>query len=135
MKATEEKLNDGITLVEKDGLKWVRVKIYDEDFLLCTKNLIGEDGKKEFKWQEAVDETAKHGWTMPNKKQWYFVDAYREQIDKLINEAGGDDLNDWFLSVARYDSDLAWLYYGYYGMLDINSLYYGFTVRPLAYPS
>ena len=130
---SEDNEPDGITLVEQDGLKWVRIKIFDEDFMLCTKNLVGEDGKKEFKWQEAVDETEKRGWTMPNKKQWDLVDAYREQIDKLIEEAGGDSLNDWFWSVARCDSNRAWLYLGYNGSLNTNYLYYTYSVRPLAY--
>ena len=87
-KPSEDNEPDGITLVEQDGLKWVRIKIFDEDFMLCTKNLVGEDGKKEFQWQEAVDETEKRGWTMPNKKQWDLVDAYRDQIDKLIEVPG-----------------------------------------------
>ena len=124
---------DGITIVEQDCLKWVRIKIFDEDFMLCTKNLVGEDGKKEFQWQEAVDETEKRGWTMPNKKQWDLIDAYREQIDKLIEEADGDSLNDLFWSVARYGSNRAWLYGGYYGSLDYGNLYGAYSVRPLAY--
>lgn len=124
---------DGITLVDQDGLKWVRIKIFDEDFMLCTKNLVGEDGKKEFEWQEAVDETEKRGWTMPNKKQWDLVDAYRDQIDKLIEEAGGDSLDGWFWSVARSYTNYAWFYYGYYGTLDDSGLYNTCSVRPLAY--
>lgn len=132
-KSSDDSEPDGITLVEHDGLKWVRIKIFDEDFMLCTKNLVGEDGMKEFKWQEAVDETEKRGWTMPNKKQWDLVDAYRDQIDKLIEEAGGDSLNDLFWSVARYYSDGAWFYYGFNGKLDGNYLSRTYSVRPLAY--
>ena len=132
-KTSEDNEPDGITLVEQDGQKWVRIKIFDEDFMLCTKNLVGEDGKNEFKWQEAVDETERHGWTMPNKKQWDLVDAYRDQIDKLIEEAGGDSLNDLFWSVARYSSYYAWLYNGYYGTLDDSDLSTACSVRPLAY--
>ena len=132
-KPSEDNEPDGITLVEQDGLKWVRIKIFDEDFMLCTKNLVGEDGKKEFQWQEAVDETEKRGWTMPNKKQWDLVDAYRDQIDKLIEEADGDSLDDWFWSVARSNSLYAWLYYGYYGHLRNGNLYNACSVRPLAY--
>ena len=132
-KPSDDSEPDGITLVEQDGLKWVRIKIFDEDFMLCTKNLVGEDGKKEFQWQEAVDETEKRGWTMPNKKQWDLVDAYREQIDKLIEKADGDSLNDWFWSVARYGSYYAWLYHGNLGMLHYHYLYFAYSVRPLAY--
>ena len=132
-KPSEDNEPDGITLVEQDGLTWVRIKIFDEDFMLCTKNLVGEDGKNEFQWQEAVDETEKRGWTMPNKKQWDLVDAYRDQIDKLIEEAGGDSLDGWFWSVARYGSYSAWLYGGNNGTLNSNYLYSASSVRPLAY--
>lgn len=111
----------------------MRIKIFDEDFMLCTKNLVGKDGKKKFKWQEAVDETEMQGWTMPNKKQWDLIDAYREQIDKLIEEADGDSLNGWFWSVARYNSNTAWLYDGDSGTLDDYYLYSAYSVRPLAY--
>lgn len=132
-KPSDDSEPDGITLVEQDGLKWVRIKIFDEEFMLCTKNLVGEDGKKKFKWQEAVDETEKRGWTMPNKKQWDLVDAYRDQIDKLIEEAGGDSLDDLFWSVARYGSYGAWFYYGRNGHLLSDFLFYACSVRPLAY--
>jgi len=124
---------EGITLVEQDGMKWVRIRIYDEDFMLCTKNLVGDEGKTQFQWQEAIDEAEKHGYTLPNKKQWDLIDAYREQIDKLIEEADGDSLADCFWSVARYTSDGAWLYYGDNGGLSDVGLYYTCSVRPLAY--
>lgn len=81
----------------------------------------------------AYDETEKRGWTMPNKKRWDLIDAYREQIDKLIEEAGGDSLNDLFWSVARYGSSYAWLYLGGTGTLLTNILYRTYSVRPLAY--
>lgn len=132
-KPSEDNEPYGITLVEQDGQKWVRIKIFDEDFMLCTKNLVGEDGKKVFQWQEAVDETDKRGWTMPNKKQWDLIDAYRDQIDKLIKEASGDSLNDLFWSVAWFSSTSAWLYNGDYGNLDNNRLNSTFLVRPLAF--
>ena len=132
-KPSDDSEPDGITLVEQDGLKWVRIKIFDEEFMLCTKNLVGEDGKKKFKWQEAVDETEKRGWTMPNKKQWDLVDAYRDQIDKLIEEAGGDSLDDLFWAVARYGSDNAWFYCGTDGILLTYYLSHACSVRPLAY--
>lgn len=125
--------DNSITIVEQDGLKWVRVKIYGEDFMLCTKDFVGEDGKNEFEWQEAVDETEKHGWTMPDKKQWDLIDAYRKQIDKLIEKADGDSLDGLFWSVARSTSVTAWFYYGISGRLNGNYLSDTSSVRPLAY--
>jgi hypothetical protein len=132
MKATEEKLNDGITLVEKDGLKWVRVKIYDEDFMLAV-NDFEKDGKTEFEWQEAMYAVDEVGLTMPNFKQWSLVMAYKDEINRQMQEAGGEPLTGNYWSVARYNSYNAWFYNGYFGILNYNHLYYGFTVRPLAY--
>lgn len=123
---------DGITTVEQDGRKWVRIKIYDEDFMLAV-NDFEKDGKTEFEWQEAMDAVDEVGLTMPNFKQWSLVMAYKDEINRQMKEAGGEPLTGNYWSVARYGSNYAWFYYGNDGILINDSLYYGFTVRPLAY--
>lgn len=123
---------DGITTVEQDGRKWVRVKIYDEDFMLAV-NDFEKDGKTEFEWQEAMDAVDEVGLTMPDFKQWSLVMAYKDEINRQMKEAGGEPLTGDYWSVARYRSDYAWLYNGYDGILYYNSLYYAYSVRPLAF--
>lgn len=123
---------DGITTVEQDGRKWVRVKIYDEDFMLAV-NDFEKDGKTEFEWQEAMDAMDEVGLTMPNFKQWSLVMAYKDEINRQMKEAGGESLTGDYWSVARYGSYIAWFYYGYYGTLYNYYLYGAYSVRPLAY--
>ena len=123
---------DGITTVEQDGRKWVRVKIYDEDFMLAV-NDFEKDGKTEFEWQEAMDAVDEVGLTMPDFKQWSLVMAYKDEINRQMKEAGGEPLTGDYWSVARYNSDIAWFYYGIGGGLDYNYLFYAYSVRPLAY--
>lgn len=123
---------DGITTVEQDGRKWVRVKIYDEDFMLAV-NDFEKDGKTEFEWQEAMDAVDEVGLTMPDFKQWSLVMAYKDEINRQMKEAGGEPLTGDYWSVARYDSHYAWFYNGNDGTLNYNYLFYAYSVRPLAF--
>ena len=123
---------DGITTVEQDGRKWVRVKIYDEDFMLAV-NDFEKDGKTEFEWQEAMDAVDEVGLTMPDFKQWSLVMAYKDEINRQMKEAGGEPLTGDYWSVARYGSNSAWLYGGYGGTLGSYTLYGACSVRPLAF--
>lgn len=123
---------DGITIVEQDVRKWVRVKIFDEDFMLAV-NDFEKDGKTEFEWQEAMDAVSEVGFTMPNFKQWSLVMAYKDEINRQMKEAGGEPLTDYYWSVAQYNSGFARFYYGSSGGLDYSYLYYAYSVRPLAY--
>lgn len=123
---------DGITTVEQDGRKWVRIKIYDEDFMLAV-NDFEKDGKTEFEWQEAMDAVDEVGLTMPNFKQWSLVMAYKDEINRQMKEAGGEPLTGDYWSVARFYTNHAWLYSGYYGNLNGGYLCNSYSVRPLAY--
>lgn len=129
---TATETQDGITTVEQDGRKWVRVKIYDEDFMLAV-NDFEKDGKTEFEWQEAMDAVDEVGLTMPDFKQWSLVMAYKDEINRQMKEAGGEPLTGDYWSVARYRSYGAWLYNGNYGNLCYNHVYGAYSVRPLAF--
>ena len=123
---------DGITTVEQDGRKWVRVKIYDEDFMLAV-NDFEKDGKTEFEWKEAMDAVDEVGLTMPDFKQWSLVMAYKDEINRQMKEAGGEPLTGDYWSVARYGSYYAWFYHGNLGTLHNYYLYCAYSVRPLAF--
>ena len=129
----KENPNYGIYIHEKDGQKWVRVKVCGYDFLLALHD-IEINGETEFNWQEACDAAKSLGYTLPSKKQWELVEVYRDEIEKVIVENGGDPLSVAYWTVARYNSDNAWFYHAYYGRLYDISLYNGLAARPLAYP-
>ena len=126
---------EGISLFEQDGKTWIRVKIFDEDFLLDTKDMTAEKGNKEFTWQEAMDEAKRHGYELMSRKQGAIVSAYLEEVKKINEQAHGDSLDNPYWTGARYFSDYAWFYnYDYGSSLSYRGLYYDFYARLLAYP-
>ena len=129
--------NYGVSLyTDKKGNKWVRINVYKHDFLLAIDDFVDE-GKTQFTYQEAFDATKKYGWTTPSKEEWDLVDAYRDEVDAIMKEAGGKVLGDrwyWSRTVAQYYSNGAWLYHGYGGRLDDYSKCDTISVRALDYP-
>ena len=69
---------EGISLFEQDGKTWIRVKIFDEDFLLDTKDMTDENGNKEFTWQEAMDEAKKLRQSILDKFPQAFIVTFEE---------------------------------------------------------
>ena len=125
---------EGISLFEQDGKTWIRVKIFDEDFLLDTKDMTDEKGNKEFTWQEAMDEAKRQGYELMSRKQGAIVSAYIEDVKKINEQAHGDSLDNPYWTGARYNSIYAWFYYYGYGRSNNLGLYYVFYARLLAYP-
>ena len=129
--------NYGVSLyIDKKGKKWVRINVYKYDFLLAIEDFVDES-KTEFTYQEALNATKKYGWTTPSKEEWDLVDAYRDEVDAIVKEAGGKVLGArwyWSRTVAQSYSNGAWLYYGNGGKLYYTGKYHTFSVRALAYP-
>lgn len=108
----------------------IRIKTLDEDFSLSLKNLGGHD--KQYEWKEMMELLKKKGLTTFNYKQAHIIAAYKDEVDKLLEEVGGEPMNDHcFWSVSEYGSDVAWYYSGYHGYVDGNLKNHSFSVRPL----
>lgn len=140
LKKPSEAKNSALSLVslytDDHGEKWVRVKAWDEDFLLSLHNM--RDGEKEdFTWEEAMKLAESKGQELPSKKQWMIIDVLRDDIDKIIKENGGDELKRWYWSksVAQYVSDCSWLYYGGSGTVGGSGKYGNGGGRSLVYLS
>ena len=114
-----------VSITEKDGQQWVRVRVGDEDFLIASHDY-KKDGKDKFTWEEACKiETA-------NKKQWLIIAAFKEQINSKLKEIGGDVIsNKDYWSVQEYNADYAWCYYGGGGLVSISNKRNSVTVRPV----
>ena len=130
----EENTQFGITIHEQDGQKWVRVNVYKHDFLIAIHD-IEKDGKTEFEWKEACDIAKEQGYTLPNREQFAIISAYKDEIYAKMEEAGGERMDGWYWSVARYDGNHSWLYYGGNGRLSGYGLYNSYSGRALAYPN
>ena len=138
LKKPSEAKNSALSLVslytDEHGEKWVRVKAWDEDFLLSIHDM--RDGDKEdFTWEEAMKLAESKGQELPSKKQWMIIDVLRDDIDKIIKENNGDELNRWYWSksVAQFSSGSSWLYYGNGGSVGNNYKYHTHGGRSLVY--
>ena len=108
----------------------IRIKTLDEDFSLSLKNLGGHD--KQYEWKEMMELLKEKGLTTFNYKQAHIIAAYKDEVDKLLEEVDGEPMNDHcFWSVSECHSGGAWYYYGNSGIVLNYSKYNSFSVRPL----
>lgn len=108
----------------------IRIKTLDEDFSLSLKNIGGHD--KQYEWKEMMELLKEKGLTTFNKKQALIIAAYKDEVDKLLEEVDGEPMNDHcFWSVSEFYSNGAWSYNGYGGNVVRNSKDNSYSVRPL----
>ena len=141
MKIKEENIvkdaSDGIAkdygiyyLKDKKGKEWIRIKIYRHDFCLSLFDMPGE-----YTWEECKKLAEDIGYTLPSKKEWDIIDAYRDEIDKILEDYEGDELKGCYWSVSQYISTTAWLYYANAGSVYDDFEYLTYHGRSLAYTS
>src|SRR5574344_3059309 len=89
----------------------IRIKTLDEDFSLSLKNLGGHN--KQYEWKEMRELLKEKGLTTFNYKQAHIIAAYKDEVDKLLEEVDGEPMNDHcFWSVSECYSGSAWCYCG-----------------------
>jgi hypothetical protein len=72
------------------------------------------------------------GLTTFNYKQAHIIAAYKDEVDKLLEEVDGEPMNDnCFWSVSEHYSGCAWFYGGYGGSVIYDLKYIAYSVRPL----
>lgn len=126
VKDIEKTVNDTLSVVEKDGEKFIRITALGEDFCLGLK--LAEDGK-EMKWQEAIDYCKERQRDLLTKRQYLIVAIFHDEINKMLESLGGDKLGyEW--SVSEYSHGLAWYYYGSNGTLTTGYEYASRQFRP-----
>jgi hypothetical protein len=129
----KENQNQGISLYEKDGKKWVRINVFKHDFLIGFSD-IEKDGNRRFDWESALDAAEELGYTLANDKQWELVNVYKNEVDAVIEENNGDVLDGVYWSSSRFDYYTALLYNGEIGRIDNFHIQYVFAARPISYP-
>ena len=116
-----------VSIAERDGQQWVRVKVGDEDFLIAAHDY-KEDGKDKFTLEEAY----KIGTF--SKKQAHIVCAFLAEINGKLRKIGGDELKGYYWSSTEYNGTFAW--YVNFSSGGINGYPYGKcitrAVRPVA---
>lgn len=108
----------------------IRIKTLDEDFSLSLKNLGGHD--KQYGWKGMMELLKEKGLTTFNYKQAHIIAAYKDEVDKLLEEVDGEPMNDHcFWSVSEFYSYNAWFYNGSFGSVYTYDKDTSCSVRPL----
>ena len=100
----------------------IRVTALGESFVVTLK-----DCDKEMNWHEACKNNA------PRKKQALIMNAIAKELSDLLEQVGGDRIDDgkWRWTKDESCGDSAWLYYGINGSLYNYYKRYSYSVRPV----
>ena len=118
-----------VSIAEQDGGKGVRLCVGDVDIFIEAHDLNGGDT---FEWDEAMDRLKEVGKQTFSKKQAYLIAAYKDEINKLLEEIGGDPLASNYWSSTEGSTTNAWAVYFSNGYVYLNLKYYSNVVRPCA---
>ena len=106
----------------------VRVCIGDEDFVIAAKDY---RGGKSMTWPEAMDALNADGLTTWNYRQICLTMAYRDYIDNVLKDNGGDCLDGWYWLSDEYSDGSSFIYGGYYGGLYVHIKDNDCSIRPI----
>ena len=105
----------------------VRVTLVDEDFVIAPNNYT--NGKK-MTLQNAKDAIKTENLDTWNYRQVCLTMAYREEIDKVLEDNGGNKLNNLYWVNDMYGS-LTYYYDGGFGILDYMRYDDTYNIRPI----
>lgn len=77
----------------------VRIRTLDEDFTIALHDACDHD--------LTADEARALGQAM-TLKQAYILCAYLDEVQQALEDAGGDQLDGWYVTCADYDANYAW---------------------------
>ena len=119
-----------ITPYFEDGeFAGARVALGDEDFVIAPKDYKQGDGMS---WPEAMDALNAASLTTWDYKQVCLIMAYRDDIDNVLKNNGGDSLDDWYWISDEYSERSSFSYYGFNGSLEIiNKINDACSIRPI----
>jgi hypothetical protein len=78
----------------------IRIKTLDEDFSLSLKNLGGHDKQYQFLRKKMMELLKEKGLTTFNYKQAHIIAAYKDEVDKLLEEVDGEPMNDHCMNLS-----------------------------------
>ena len=106
----------------------VRVTLGDEDFVIAPKDY--QNGE-EMDWQSAMDALKADNLSTWDYRQICHTMAYCDEIDEMLEENGGDSLDNWYWTCAEYSARCSFVCGGGYGNLYSCYKNNACSVRPV----
>lgn len=122
IKETSEQPYLSIAYDEADMAYGVRIIGLGENFVVALHD--AKDGK-EVTWEEACKLKA------PTKKQAALMSAVIDELNDMLEKAGGERMAGWYWTSTEYSGTYAWYYDGTNGRLTRSSKDSSYTVRPV----
>ena len=117
-----------LSLVEKDGVKYVRLCVGSYDVVIDMR-----DAEKQMNWDEANAYCKNKGMKLPENDLLMLIYALRKDINPFLVENGGEAFKeDWYLSGTEGNRTFARLVYFNNGYAYYNYKCSGYVVRPVA---
>ena len=106
----------------------VRVTLRDEDFVIAPKDY--QNGN-EMPWQEAMEALKIDGLDTWNYRQICLTMACCDEIDEMLEENGGESLDNVYWTSAECSANSSFYYNGYNGKLNGDSKNDACSVRAI----
>ena len=117
-----------LSIVEKDGTKYVRLCVGSYDIIIDMR-----DAEKEMDWDSAKAYCENKGMRLPDINELFLLFALRNDINAFLVDNGGEAFKeDWYWSGTEYNRNSARNVYFGTGIANNYSKYNGFVVRPVA---
>lgn len=118
-------VNEVVTAyTDESGKSWVHLRAGRFDFLLDIKNL--SDGET---WNDANKLCAENDMELTSKNRWELIQAFRQEVDQIIEDLGGEPLEDYLWAGDEFNGSYAWHFYATYGSLDYYDKMITYGVR------
>ena len=105
----------------------VRVTLGDEDFVIAPKDY----SRKMMSWRTAMDTLKAEGLTTWNYRQICLIMYFLNEINKVFEDNGGDNLNNWYWTCSEFTTDGAFKFDGRCGTLEALVKSSMWSVRPI----
>ena len=106
-------VNEVVTAyTDENGKSWVHLCAGKFDFLLDIKNLSDSET-----WNDANKLCAENDMELTSKNRWELIQAFRPEVDQIIEDLGGEPLEDYLWAGDEYGGNYAWGFYATIGYL------------------
>lgn len=83
-------------------------------------------------WKTAIDIAKEADMTLPTVEEFQHIRLWKDHINTLLDEHGGDQLHGYFWSCTEYSQTLAWYVNFSSGFTGYSGKYNTYCCRPLA---
>lgn len=99
---------------------------------IINKYLDAKHSEKEMAWDEAMAYAKKAGKELPSKHEMFAILFFKDEINAILEEHGGDLLTEWAWASTEYSASYAWgVYFNNGNVLNTGKYNFGY-VRAVA---